>query len=114
MNEYDSNTDVINNWDDQVNSLIIKYDFLLSWGSHIVNTAANEWKTWYQSSVKGPWVSAFSNITQWGTGAKSQIILSNDPNKSYKIEDGEIKNVATTKASEKYIDGFKNKLKNLK
>ena len=115
INAYDQDSDVMVNWDDQVNSLTIIYDsdFLKSWGSHIVNTAANEWKTWYQSSVKGPWVSAFSNISQWGTGAKSQILLSNDPNKSYKIEDGEIKNTATITVSEKYVDGFKNKLKNI-
>lgn len=115
INAYDQDSDVMVNWDDQVNSLKIIYDsdFLKSWGKRVVNTAENEWKTWYQSSVKGPWVSAFSNISQWGTGAKSQILLSNDPNKSYKIEDGEIKNTATITVSEKYVDGFKNKLKNI-
>ena len=115
INNYNKASDVMGNWDVQVNSLTIIYDsdFLKSWGSRVVNTAVNEWKTWYQSSVKSPWVSAFSNITQWGTGAKSQILLSNDPNKSYKIEDGEIKNAATLTVSEKYIEGFKNKLKNI-
>jgi hypothetical protein len=113
INNYNSGTDVLDDWDNQVKSLDIKYDFLLSWGSHVVNTAANEWKTWAKSSVKDPWASAFSSITQWGTGAKSEILLSNAPNKSYKIENGEIKNAATIKASEKYIGEFKNKLKSL-
>lgn len=113
INDYNSGTNVKTNWDDQVKSLDIRYGFFKSLGSHIVNTATNEWKTWYESSVKNPWVSAISSITQWGTGAKSEILLSNEAHKSYKIENGEIKNAATITVSEKYVDGFKNKLKSL-
>ena len=88
--------------------------FFQSLGNHVVNTASNEWKTWIESSLVNPWLSTFSNLSHWKTGVEGKILLSDQASKTSCINNnGAIETKANRTASEKYIEQFKNKLKNL-
>ena len=124
---YDQNTDVTNPdiWSETVDGFAAKAPtnadttpdekgFGSSWGSHIGNTAKNEWKTWVNNSILDPWLSTFSNFNRWKTGAEGKILLSDQACKTISINaQGAIETMTNVTASDKFINQFKNKLKNL-